>query len=525
MSAIITDEFRKASAQGMIDSIATASNKYFMGIGKSEKWLDSQDSQGVIDEDHVDFSGIPVPRSCVVDINEAYENIATISQTTSAYRLIPRIDWTSGTTYKVYDANDPECFFADTGTGYQPCYVMTADREIYLCLKNDGNTDSTVKPTIVGSNDDGFNSTNQGIINLSDNYMWAYICTVKNTSGFYTSQFIAISNAGGDHVNNAIKTSESTNSPYNRTGGLLYGFRVDKGGTGYGSGTTTLNVTVRKDDDTTELITFTQDSTDSQGADTFILTESGGAITGIEIDTVNLDSQSNRHQKIVAADVDVDHDGSATGAEIIPLIAPLEGFGGDNLKLLPSYYAGVVGQFEDTMGTDSQQDAFHIPFRQISLIKDTSIAEGTSAEGVRHLGYTGTVTGTTGKVYIFEGTESTPKAALEANDPVAYLDYHETGSKRLYYHQNNDPTVNYKEFTAGSTTIKISDDFTGSSVTNLGSIGTITVNAGEYNKVKDFTDTGSGGKRINGDIIFIENRAKVTRATGQTEEVRLVIQF
>ena len=50
---------------------------------------------------------------------------------------------------------------------------------------------------------------------------------------------------------------------------------------------------------------------------------------------------------------ETDSAGVGTGAVVKAMIAPPEGFGGDNLSLLPSYYVGVKAQFQEAMDGDA----------------------------------------------------------------------------------------------------------------------------------------------------------------------------
>jgi len=278
---------------------------------------------------------------------------------------------------------------------------------------------------------------------------------------------------------------------------------------------------------------------------------------------------------IVYATVHVfDTDGaSGSGAIVKPMIAPLEGFGGDNLKLLPSYFVGIKAQFQETMEGDAIVNTITNPytFRQVSLIRGwkagsdgITLATGesnTSADCHRFLVRASGNTPETGDIIWqnLSGISTTSVEALDNGDPVAIVDYYDSTTGRVYYHQNaNDFAVNpnytMREFDATTAFyIKTAADDTSESATP-NAIGT-----GEYYPyVQSNVLTSGRNTRIvqnatvpyssgvftsfptsspantstysypviqNGDVIFVENRAAVTRSTDQTEEIRIVIQF
>ena len=86
--AIITDDLRRLSAQQLIDDIANATGTYYAGIGKSDPWLDADDS----DEDAATFEGLPAPVPSPLYERETLENLSSLSKVLSgdAYRVIPR---------------------------------------------------------------------------------------------------------------------------------------------------------------------------------------------------------------------------------------------------------------------------------------------------------------------------------------------------------------------------------------------------------------------------------------------------
>ena len=171
----------------------------------------------------------------------------------------------------------------------------------------------------------------------------------------------------------------------------------------------------------------------------------------------------------------------------------------------------------------------YLPYRQISLIKDpvftgtggdAAYSDGEAAQCLRYLAGVTADPGLSPGDRIWQGSGGDADAAVVANEPVAYFDYYDSTAERVYYHQNfNDgqvpPKVNSLEFTASGIIQK----------TGGGTFAYASVNANEYSPFGLDSDAGFGGEELNGDVIFVDNREKVTRASGQNEELRLIIQF
>lgn len=530
MAAIITDDFRKNAAQLFIDDITSGRGTYYMGIGKS----DDYDSQSGYSEDDASFV-LPSPVSSKSEEINVLNNLTTINKVgpASAYRLVPRVNFSTGKVYKVYDPGDSNCFFADTSTGELPCYVMNSDREIFLVLDN-GNGDTTTSsetPAVTATANDIITSTattgeHNGLI-VKGTYRYAYICTLNRDSGFFTNQFAAIGAIGSTPVLNTTYAVGA--GPDDYSGGLVYGFAVDDGGSGYTSNPT-VTIRGRRYNKTTNTIEkFTTTPTTSS-------TRPGDVITTITIDLSSGDIVTTNLLGVIDADV-VISGGGGSGAVVRPLIAPLEGFGGDILNQLPTYYAGVRTEFED----DLSGDGLIIPFRQISLIKgatfatgdtpdDAAYADGDVAKCLRYLSGLGGGTPnalTTGDIiWDKTGSDTSASDANTGGYAVALFDYYDSVKDRIYYHQNIDTDgdeqyVNKMEFTSSGTI---------SSAAGSGDITYTSVNYPEYSpfresNAEDSQDSQFEYGKQNGTVLFVENRKKVTRAADQIEEVRMIIQF
>ena len=200
-------------------------------------------------------------------------------------------------------------------------------------------------------------------------------------------------------------------------------------------------------------------------------------------------------------------------------------------------------------------------FRQISLIRgwkagasgltiDTTQAasenDNTSADCHRFLVKASGNTPETGDIIWqnLSGSSSSSALALENGDPVAIVDYYDSTTARIYYHQNASDFVvnsnyNIREFSRNVTPNAIgtgeyypyvqSNVLTAGRNTRFVKNATVPYSAGVFTSFPAASPANTTAYSYpviqNGDVIFVENRAAVTRSTDQTEEIRVVIQF
>ena len=82
--------------------------------------------------------------------------------------LARRIDWTTGTVYDQYDDGLTTTTTANSGATTLSAanfYVLTDEFNVYKCMNNNANGQSTVKPTGTGTE----------IFETSDKYKWKFM--------------------------------------------------------------------------------------------------------------------------------------------------------------------------------------------------------------------------------------------------------------------------------------------------------------------------------------------------------------
>lgn len=448
MSAIVTEHFRRNNAATFLADIANAANNYYLGIGKSDKWAADESIAAVV----------PSINGTNGEERDILSNLITCIQVTTGntHIAIPNIIFETGRKYKAYKPNDSSCFYPTIGADtVYPCYATLSGR-VYLCLSNNAGAAATVLPT---------SALNYSAVTGADNYIWVLIDT--DATNFNTDQFISIRS-----------TPNNTNSTQilNDGGGLLYGFTILNGGSGYSNQTVTFNA--RQSGSATPVV-----------VSNVVVTTTGGVITGVALPSGYDYTGSNA--KNILGGVFIGLTGG-TGAVIVPNIAPAEGFAYNPSRTLPAFYAAISINAVDNISSDG----LFIPFRQISLIKNLEITAGTAnpstLAALRYLVLSGApaYSTNTGEVITF------------TNSSRAFYDTYAVvgGQHRVYFHQNS---------------------ITGTGIVPAGtSTYTTGANSVSYTAVNDNEYISNSG-----DVVFTENRLPITRQSGQTEEIKIIIQF
>lgn len=479
MSAIITENFRRNNTRLFLNDITNPTKgKYYLGIGKQDRWEN--------DEELTSFSS-PVAVGTSADALEVLNNLSTLVALNSINgigRVIPAVPWKSGDTYKTYSSYDSSCFYPSGAL--QPCYV-TISGNIFLCLKTgldaNGNVKaSTVPPTVQTSLYAPFTTSDAG---PGSGYIWVLVQEASNSPIIRNNTFTDISTT--------VLTGADETASIAQCGGIVTGFTIVDGGTGYTS-SAVLKLRVNDGFGT---------GTDRSSTDVtlnFTVDESTGAI-----DTVSFGagwptfSGTNAAKGALFASIEFTGDGS--GATIVPTIAPPKGFAYDPSAVMPSWFAGLALSLDDSVSGDN----FYSRYRQISIIKNPKTQidneEDSTLNALKYISFPEST-----DINDLSGIDMTNSSVLKngVGDVIGYADKLITtaGAKKLYFHQNL--SSGYRELPP-SGTIRVGDNPTQYAYTSI--------NNGE------FINDG------NAEVLFTENRSFITRASGQTEDLIIIIQF
>jgi len=485
MAAIITNKFRINNALQFYESFSEATaTTYYLFIGRAHAWASDADVQGNTVAEGTDASP-PTPND---DISSEFYNWddmlgAKIIASTDVSYCIPRRNWTTGTTYDHYEHDISSSNTANSGATNlfdSTFVVMNSAYAVYKCIENDSNTASTVEPT----------STSNSIVTTGDGYKWKYMysLTSAETLNFMSTDFIHVST-------DSTVTAAAVD-------GALDTIEVVAGGSSYSlsTGSTITAIPIRGDG--------------SSGVCS--VTISAGAIASAAVTTAGT---GYTYAYITNADIitGTNAGGAGSGANLNVFIPPKGGHGKNAITELGGFYVminksltGAEGTSDIGVGND---------FRRIGLIRDpynygtTTVASATTRRQI-HAAVFSSVSGT------FTADEEINQASTGAVGKV--IEYDST-NKILYWYQTRFPDVGTDSdgnLTAFSGANAITGQSSSAAATPNTSDSTTTnavVFASGYSTPELAFDSG--------DIIYVEERSPITRASDQTENIKLIIEF
>ena len=497
MPAIITNKFRLNNAEQFEESFSeTANNVYYLGIGRPQAFGTLTRADSRTDYEGTDSNPI-TPGDTVVREFYTYDDLIAAKrvQSTDVSFVIPRRNWTSGTVYDIYRHDYGEFQTGSTTTRVtsnssattlfdSTFYVLTTARRVYKCLDNNGGATSTDEPTGVSTS----------VTTTSDGYRWKYMYTLSaaQQSNFLSTDFMAV-------TTNANAATEQSNVISAAVDGALDVIKIKSAGSGGTNGTFT-GIAIRGDG--------------SGGVCS--VTVSGGAVTAVTVTTAGtgytFGTVSNA--QIVAAGAT-----SLSGAELDVIIPPKGGHGANAVEELGGFFVMLNTSLEGTESANTGDFSAVNDFRKIALLRDpTKSASAVTSNTARLTKAIAIASSPTPGTFTVD--EEINQATTGAVGKVVEWD---ATNRILYYIQtrHNDAGVDSNgDLTAFSTAAVI----TGQSSSATGTPDTS--QSGTVNNVS-FT-SGYATPEIDhdsGDVLYVENRTPIQRATDQTENIKLVIEF
>ena len=488
MSAIITEKFRQHNATQFHESFSESSgNVYYLMIGKSSPFT-SATSGGSDDSP-------PTPVDDVTSEFYTWDSAIASKKITSTNIsfAIPRRDWSATSTFDMYEHNVSSTNTTTSGATNlfdSTFFFKTEDNRVYKVLDNFGGSSaiSGDKPETEGTVP--FTSGNYKI-----KYM--YTITASEQQAFLTTDFMPVS------------TDETVAAA--AVDGALDTVKIVAAGSGGAASTTITGVPIRGD---------------GSGATCNITTNSSGAVTAVSIPAASAGS-GYTFATINDADINTTAgSGSISDTNLKVIIPPKGGHGSNAVDELGGHYVMMQASLEGADGDDflTQND-----FREISLVVDPTTF-GTSTVP------SSTQFATARNVYAIKlasgaGTFTVDEKITQATTTaVGKVVAYDSTLRILYYVQerfadHGTGGTNVGGYIAFSTTATI----TGAS---SGATGTPDADA-------DSAVSLAGGSSItftngyanpelqpdSGDIIYRETRKPISRATDQTEDIKVIVEF
>lgn len=440
---------------------------------------------------------------------------------------VRRFDWITGRIYQEYDH-----MVNNQYTDENRFYVLTDDNNVYKCLFNNNNANSVVKPT----------GTATSPFTTSDGYTWKYMYSVSSSQRekFLTTNYMPVQFLKADDLSAQFDVQAAA------VDGSLDVIKVANGGTNYrafDSGTivqainstavklaTSANNTaedfytdagfyvtggsgagqlkrITKYAATTRVATmnsaFSTNLSDGVNPSTYkvspLVTITSPDGTGaLAVSTVNPTGNSISNVTVITAGsgyfranatitANVSH---GTGAKLKVMIPPKGGHGNNAVKELG---ADKVIMYAPFAGTETNTVPIGTSFRKIALIKDPVFSNGTvaNATSTTNIQYTTRIEHTQGEGFalnemIAGGTSKAEGRVVASNATHVTLN-------------NVDGTFNTGEQLVGNTTIAFRP--TVSTISNTDMIN----NSGE--------------------LLYVQTIRPVTRTLGQTEDIKIILDF
>ena len=543
MPAIITDQYRILNAETFVDS--------FVGIGTTGKnnyytFLGHPDPTNLTDQiGYGDASwGVepPNPIDNFDQENRYYDSMLFLKQITSSdvRRVIPRINWQSGTIYEMYrnnySATNRTSQTSNSSLYGSNYYIVTSEFKVYLCINNGSSpttpngTTSKVEPTHTSTT-----VPEQDTTGNTDDYQWKYLYTIAPADivKFVTSSYIPLPEKWGDVTNATIKDASVE--------GKLESIIIKRAGTAEVAGGTSGEKTIT--------VPIIGDGSDGKA----IVTVNEGVVTRVKLADTN---SKNYTYATVRFDSGSPLDGQTltvgSGADepqFEVVIPPKGGHGADIYRELGGFRVMVYSKFDNNIN-DKADYIVGNDFSRVGIVKDPLEFGGTSVLNKRtatSLGAlklkvpSGSSTVLSNVVYPKNTkiTQYSNDSTIGIGTAIGYVASWDSNTGVLRYYQpvgfSTQSVYGYelRNFVGVVTAITgATHIIPGQSVDNLEvdttfSAESITVGQRSESLGHAFVNgvANSEVKKFSGEIIYIDNRAPVTRTASQKEEVKIVIEF
>ena len=402
------------------------------------------------------------PIQNIREIRNAQLSMQSVKIITDRSFCVERYNWSSGSVYSAWDDNI-------TQIPAQPFYVYTDEQYVYVCLEQGKNAagqavTSTVKPT--GTSDH---------IMTADGYTWKFLYSIGalREAKFQASNFIPVKLVNSIDSSSSIDDTTQFNVQQNAIPGAIVGYRLTSTGSGYTSAPT---VNIQGNGNGAKGTAFI----DGGSVSKIEMAESSGVKvfgTGYDFASVSLTG------------------GGGIGATAEPIISFKNGFGADprdDLKCTALMFNVKPAGDEDSDWVVDND------FRQIMLVRNIQ----DSANGTIYTGNTGNALKMMNISSINAAFTRDQTIIGQTTGAKAVIDTLDANS--LFYHQNED--TGFLSFQNGEI------------INEQNASGTATIDSAVVPGARDVDPA-------TGQILYIDNRAAVTRSDDATEDIKIIIRL
>ncbi len=497
MSATITDIFKRellVSVFNKTQNIATAvgdSDRHYVAIGRSEEW-DVETNP-------------PVPYSAVDDEMDFRSSVQSMKLVPDVSYVVPRESWVAGDFYSAWDSKYGSNTLVVSGvepsaasTPY-PYYVLTDENNVFICVAQGKTSAGTPKPSLYKPR----TITPNTVFTDGDGYYWQFLYNIgtEEARKFLTSTYMPVERivdvSAGGPADDQLSVSRLQHRAIQEASisGQILGIAIDSAGDP-GEYSTEPSITITG-------VPVGSNTIVSASASAKI---SGGVITDVIMKADSTDPAFSFGQNYRDASVFV-----SGKAKLRAILSGDSGVAGNSVISLNSS-AMMFNVLLD--GTENDDFQVTNDFRQIGIYrnphKDSASLQSFSGSALA----TAQTLSALKKLYVSTGSLDASKITGDqiveqtaGGNAKAVIDYYD-GNGILYVHQTRE--TGFGEF--GDT----------ASVEISGGGGTATLQQ---------PPTGIPSLRpaevdaYTGDVIYIDNRAAVSRDNDQTEDIKIVIDL
>ena len=504
MAAIITEKFRLNNATQFFESFSETDERYYMFIGKATPFTSG--TTGGSD------TSPPTPLDDITSENYRWDSMLGANQIASSdvSKVINRRTFVSGTTYDMFEHNisssNPANNSGATNLFDSTFYFITAAFRVYKVLYNLNSSGAT----FALSSEPTFTSPVKQFVG---GYYLQYMFTLTTTeiNKFLTTDFHPATT--DSTVSAAAVTAHGGSAPYN--GAPIDAFIVTSQGSGYPDGTYYAKVQgdgsggIIKLVVTSNVITrFGESSVSAVQAD-----GTGYTFASVSLAGTNIYTDTGASSLISGSTLTSWN--SATAGAITPIISPKVGHGFNALDELGAHFVMMNTKLEQEEGSDI---TVANDFRQVGIVKNPSQFGSATL-------FSSTTARMTSAVLLasnsgeFEVDEKITQATTGAVGRVVEWD---SNNKILYYQQERfsdygiDSSSNATAFSSTNTINGATSSASGVPSSSSSTVDSAVFSSG-YSTPEMEPDSG--------DIIYIENRRPISRASDQTEDIKIIVEF
>ena len=501
MAAIITEKFRQSNADAFFADVT--SSKYYMFVGKPSPWT----SEGAATD-----SAPPAPVDSIAPESYYWDDMLAAKLISSKSYVIPRRDFSTSVAFDMYRHDVGGVTTGNYGTTKTTSssgatnvfdstyYFKTSEHKVYKVLYN-GDQLQTGASNISGSEP---TSVNAAPFWQDNNYYikFMYTMTTSEVQNFLTTDFMPVKvNANADAVRG------------------VYVFMVTSGGSGYPNGT--FYTKLRGDGANAKAKLVVAGGAIAEFGNNALSSTSymenngtGYSFANFDLRGTNIYTDANCTTLISGATLS-DWNG-ATAGTIKAIIDPAGGHGSDDIAELGGHFIMLQAKLEP-----ADSDVVQVnDFRRVGIVKNPKDSATNNISTLATARTTNAILMAAGGNGNYQIDEKITQATTGAVGTVVEWD---ATNRILYYVQEV-----YENF--GLDANKNLTAFSGANAVTGANSSAVHTPAASTSGTTNGVVFASGYanpelSRDTGEIIYVENRRAISRASDQTEDIKVVVEF